>query len=76
MSLGTGPRRTLGAVITPARALKRGATADDSNLMPVILDASREWAIMCGMCGTLCDVWASGASGPCPSPPDLVRTTL
>jgi hypothetical protein len=57
-------------------ALKRHATADDSNLMRVILDTSRGWATMCGMCRTLCEVWGSGARRPSPSRPDLVRKKL
>ena len=39
------------------RALKEGAAKDDVNLMPLIVDASREYVTMGEMCDALREVW-------------------
>ena len=38
-------------------ALKEGAAKDDVNLMPLIVDASREYVTMGEMCDALREVW-------------------
>jgi methylmalonyl-CoA mutase, N-terminal domain len=50
-------RRDSTAVERRLAALKEGAARDDRNLMPLIVDAAREYVTMGEMCDALRDVW-------------------
>jgi methylmalonyl-CoA mutase N-terminal domain/subunit len=50
-------RRDSAAVEQRLRALKAAAARDDVNLMPLLLDASRDLVTMGEMCDTLREVW-------------------
>jgi methylmalonyl-CoA mutase, N-terminal domain len=50
-------RRDSAAVESSLKALKEGASKDDVNLMPLIVDASRAYVTMGEMCDALREVW-------------------
>jgi len=50
-------RRDSGKVESALARLKEGAASDDVNLMPSIVDASREYVTMGEMCDALREVW-------------------
>jgi methylmalonyl-CoA mutase N-terminal domain/subunit len=50
-------KRDSGKVEAALTALKEGAAKDDVNLMPLIVDASREYVTMGEMCDALREVW-------------------
>jgi methylmalonyl-CoA mutase N-terminal domain/subunit len=50
-------RRDSAAVEARLTALKQGAAREDVNLMPLIVDASRDYVTMGEMCDALRDVW-------------------
>jgi methylmalonyl-CoA mutase N-terminal domain/subunit len=50
-------RRDAGAVEARLAALKEAAARDDVNLMPLIVDAARDYVTMGEMCDGLRDVW-------------------
>ena len=52
-----GRSGTAAKVEAALAALKEGAAKDDVNLMPLIVDASREYVTMGEMCDALRDVW-------------------
>jgi len=53
----TRASRDSGKVEAALTALKEGAAKDDVNLMPLIVDASREYVTMGEMCDALREVW-------------------
>jgi methylmalonyl-CoA mutase N-terminal domain/subunit len=54
---GTRAQRDSAKVEATLTALKEGAAKDDVNLMPLIIDASREYVTMGEMCDALREVW-------------------
>jgi len=50
-------RRDSGAVEARLAALKEAAARDDVNLMPLIVDAARDYVTMGEMCDALREVW-------------------
>jgi methylmalonyl-CoA mutase N-terminal domain/subunit len=53
----TRAQRDSAKVEAALTALKEGAAKDDVNLMPLIVDASREYVTMGEMCDALREVW-------------------
>ena len=53
----TRAKRDSAKVEAALAALKEGAAKDDVNLMPLIVDASREYVTMGEMCDALREVW-------------------
>ena len=53
----TRAKRDSAKVEAALTALKEGAAKDDVNLMPLIVDASREYVTMGEMCDALREVW-------------------
>jgi methylmalonyl-CoA mutase N-terminal domain/subunit len=53
----TRARRDSAKVEAALKALKEGAAKDDVNLMPLIVDASREYVTMGEMSDALREVW-------------------
>jgi methylmalonyl-CoA mutase, N-terminal domain len=54
---GTRAKRDSAKVESTLAALKEGAAKPDVNLMPLIIDASREYVTMGEMCDALREVW-------------------
>jgi methylmalonyl-CoA mutase, N-terminal domain len=54
---GVRARRDAASVERRLEALKDGARRDDVNLMPLIVDAARDYVTMGEMCDALRDVW-------------------
>jgi len=54
---GVRARRDSGAVKARLAALREGAAKDGVNLMPLIVDASRDYVTLGEMCDALRDVW-------------------
>jgi methylmalonyl-CoA mutase N-terminal domain/subunit len=54
---GVRARRDAAAVEAALARLKEAATRDDVNLMPLIVDAARDYVTMGEMCDALRDVW-------------------
>jgi methylmalonyl-CoA mutase N-terminal domain/subunit len=53
----TRAKRDSAKVESTLPALKEGAAKEDVNLMPLIIDASREYVTMGEMCDALREVW-------------------
>jgi methylmalonyl-CoA mutase N-terminal domain/subunit len=60
----TRAKRDSGKVESALGALKEGAAKEDVNLMPLIVDASREYVTMGEMCDALRQVWGTWRETP------------
>jgi methylmalonyl-CoA mutase, N-terminal domain len=60
----TREKRDSAKVESTLAALKEGAAKDDANLMPLIVDASREYVTMGEMCDALREVWGTWRETP------------
>jgi methylmalonyl-CoA mutase N-terminal domain/subunit len=54
---GVRARRDSAAVESRLTALREGASREDVNLMPLIVDAARDYVTLGEMCDALRDVW-------------------
>ena len=57
-------KRVSGAVESALASLKEAAAKEDVNLMPLIVEASREYVTMGEMCDVLRDVWGTWRETP------------